>query len=107
MKIPIKLLLAGVVLAFFGAASASADPAGDKVTICHATGSATNPFNAITVSVTSGDLTGALAKSGHFDANGNPASGHEQDFFVTGDVDKKTACGGSTSTPPPTTTPGV
>lgn len=92
-----------LAVALFAVAGANAQRGGDKVTICHATGSSGNPFVAITVSVTAGDLTGALAKSGHFDPNGNTESGHEQDFFLEGDQ-PKSACQG-TQTPPPTPDP--
>jgi hypothetical protein len=101
-----KLSMATLVVGgftLFGALTASADP-GAKVSICHATGSAANPFVVITVSVSSGDLTGALAKSGHFDPNGNPESGHEEDFFVEGKISKD-ECVRPTPTPTPTPSP--
>lgn len=61
----------------------------DKVTICHATGSATNPFVKITVSPN--------AINGHFENNGTPKSGHEDDILLEGDTD----CPGPVTPPPP------
>ena len=59
----------------------------EKVTICHATG---NPFhwNAITVSVNSGDIASAVA--GHVDANGQPEHFRKSwggaDFLLPGEA---------------------
>jgi hypothetical protein len=53
----------------------------DKVTICHATGGG----RFVGISTPAQTLLGA---NGHFDANGNPQQGHEQDFVaVDGDCD--------------------
>ena len=63
------VLVAGGVLALLApsAAQASKTPAGEhKVTICHATSSATNPFVVITV-----DVASLLSERGH--------DGHEHD----------------------------
>src|SRR5688572_766917 len=51
----------------------------NKVTICHATGSATNPYVRTVVN--------ANAISGHFENNGTPKSGHEDDLLFQGEVD--------------------
>jgi hypothetical protein len=64
MKRILALLLVLPLLAF----------AGDKVTICHATSSDTNPYNEITVS---DNAIGA-----HFDENGTPLAGHEKDLLL-------------------------
>src|SRR5262245_38992172 len=90
-------------LALFGFSGAGAAPGAEKVTICHATGSDKNPFTVNTLSFNAGDLLGTLGKSGHFDPNGNPESGHEQDFFVLGEISKD-ECAGS---PSPSPSPGV
>ena len=55
-----------------------ADP-GVKAVICHATGSAGNPYTGVVVGLQD---DGALANNGHLDANGSPLSGHESDFYL-------------------------
>ena len=49
----------------------------EKVTICHATSSETNPWNRIVVSEN--------ATSGHFENNGTPKAGHEDDVLLQGE----------------------
>lgn len=66
-----------------GLVSTTAFAAPDKVYICHATGSSGNPFVAISID------RGAFEDNGHLDANGNPLSGHEEDF---GPVDSRDEC---------------
>lgn len=78
----------GVTLAIFGYVHASQD----KVTICHATSSETNPWVRIVVSPN--------AIGGHFDNPGTPKAGHEDDVLLQGDV----ACPGEPS-PSPSTSP--
>src|SRR5262245_31219864 len=59
-----------------------------KGVICHATGSDSNPFVGIEVSV--GSATGfPISNNGHLDANGSPFSGHEQDIYLGVGADKK------------------
>lgn len=58
--------------------SATSSLAADKVYICHATGSTSNPYVAISVDA------GAWYDQGHLDASGNPLSGHEHDFGPVG-----------------------
>ena len=55
----------------------------EKVTICHATSSVTNPYTKITVSEN--------AIGGHFDNPGTPKAGHEKDILLEGDVACPTA----------------
>ena len=43
------------------------------VTICHATGSATNPYTTLNLPT--------VSTGGHFDNNGTPQSGHEDDIL--------------------------
>jgi hypothetical protein len=76
-------LLAGagfaVLLAGLSAPNSFAAPL--KGVICHATGSAANPFVGIEVSV--GNETGfPISNNGHLDATGSPNSGHEQDLYL-------------------------
>lgn len=47
-----------------------------KITICHATESETNPYVRIVVDEN--------ATNGHFDENGTPLAGHEEDFLFDG-----------------------
>lgn len=61
-----------------------------KVTICHATSSATNPYTQIVVSEN--------AIGGHFENPGTPKAGHELDLLFQGEV----ACPGGVN---PTATP--
>ncbi len=66
----------------------------DKVTICHATSSATMPYTQNVVSIN--------AIGGHFENPGTPKAGHEADLFYYGEV----PCpGGTTVTETPTPTP--
>ncbi len=63
--------------------TAIAAPA-EKVEICHATGSESNPFVIIKTKA-----LGELGAWGHLDINGNPESGHEQDVLaVNGECPK-------------------
>jgi hypothetical protein len=64
--------------------TAIAAPA-EKVEVCHATGSDSNPFVVIQTKA-----LGELGAWGHLDENGNPESGHEEDFLaVDGQCNKK------------------
>ena len=56
------------------------------VTICHATGSSSNPF--VTIHTDSNSI------NGHFDNSGTPNSGHEDDLLFEGNVDCPTGTGG-------------
>ena len=49
------------------------------VTICHATSSESNPWVRI--------VTNENATSGHFDENGTPNAGHEEDLLFQGEVE--------------------
>ena len=63
------------VVSLMAAAFAPSAFAADKVTICHATSSEKNPYNPITVDA-------GASYFPHLDSNGNPLSGHEQDFLL-------------------------
>lgn len=91
------LIVLGIILAIFlvvafttGRASATAE---EKVTICHATGSETNPYTQNVVSPN--------AIEGHFDNPGTPKAGHESDLLFEGEVD----CPEPEVTPTPTDEP--
>ena len=61
-----------LVLGLAGTVSAGED----KVTICHATSSEGNPYNAISVGNDAADW------APHLDSNGSPLAGHEDDFLL-------------------------
>lgn len=68
----------------------------EKVVICHATESETNPWVEIEVSIN--------AINGHFDNNGTPLAGHEDDLLLA----QGEHCPGvsePTETPEPSVTP--
>jgi outer membrane biosynthesis protein TonB len=48
----------------------------DKVTICHATSSETNPFVTLTISENA-----VYGPAGHFNENGTTQAGHEEDYM--------------------------
>jgi len=85
-KLISTLVLATVVLLGATTVSAKQD---HKVTICHATSSTTNPYVRIVVD--------EHATAGHFDNNGTPESGHEDDILLDGEQD----CPGPVTPPPP------
>lgn len=68
----------------------------NKMTICHGTGSASNPFVRIVVS--------SNADGGHFNTNGTPRAGHESDILLSGEADCPTVAG-AVATPTPISTP--
>ena len=76
-----------VALIGFSSTTTFADP-GVKAVICHATGSASNPYTGNEVGI---QEDGMLANNGHLDANGSPLDGHEHDIFLghTPDVRKQ------------------
>jgi TolB protein len=53
----------------------------EKVTICHATSSETNPYVIITLSGHA-----VFQSSGHFYEDGSPLAGHEDDFLISGNI---------------------
>lgn len=76
------LIVLAVLVLSVGAVSASKPdklPKEDKkVTICHATSSASNPWVRVVVSEN--------ATAGHFENNGTTKAGHEGDVLLQGDV---------------------
>ncbi len=77
-----KLLLSlfGVFVIVTALVAASVAMAGGKVTICHASGLAgTTKFE--TLSISENAVYGRNGNAGHFEENGTPRAGHEQDTF--------------------------
>ena len=91
-----KKLLLGTALCLIVPATALAVQAPKKITICHATSSATNPWVRIVVSEN--------ATAGHFDNNGTAKAGHEKDVLLEGEQDCPVEV---TPTPSVTPTPVV
>src|SRR5262245_31943974 len=94
-----------VVIGLVSAAtlSASGNPHGDKVTICHASGLAgTTKFETLTIG-----HQAVYGPGGHFNENGTPQAGHEQDYFGPCMTDTTTTPTGTTptDTTPTDTTP--
>lgn len=81
--------VATIVLFYVTPTSAEGtEPKHEKVTICHVAGRADDPANKVTLTLDEHALRG------HFDENGTPQAGHEQDTF-----------GPCAETPPPTEEP--
>lgn len=77
---------------------------GGRITICHATSSETNPYVEITIACQA--LYGANGNAGHFDENGSPLNGHEDDFIPhEGESCSPVASPTPTPTPTPSPTP--
>jgi LPXTG-motif cell wall-anchored protein len=85
-----KKFLTGLVLAAMlaltftlsavGSASATSDDTEKKVVICHAAGQAgTTHYN--TLEISENAVYGRNGNAGHFEENGTPQAGHEQDYF--------------------------
>src|SRR3990167_5429871 len=72
-KIPRLLAASVAALSLIATSLVWASPLG-KVVICHATGSESNPYVKIVVS--------SNALSGHFNNNGSPVNGHEDDILM-------------------------
>lgn len=90
-------IIAGVSagMLVFSASSTQAVP--DKVTLCHAAGQDdTTKFIELTIS-----YTAAFGQAGHFNEDGTPQAGHEQDNLGP------CATPSPTPTPTPTPSPGV
>ena len=78
MGMTLAFCLVVISLVWQKVATVKAD-GGPKAVICHATGSAGNPFVGIVVGIQD---DGLLSNNGHLDANGSPLSGHEQDVYL-------------------------
>ncbi len=78
---------------------------GKKITICHATSSETNPYVKETIACEA--LYGKNGNAGHFDENGNPLVGHEEDFVLFDDSKECSVEEDPTPTPSITPNPTV
>lgn len=105
-KLFFNLALAGVgVVALISLAYGAHDD-GTKGVICHATGSAGNPFVGVVVGIDTSTPLTIFSNNGHLDANGSPLSGHEDDFFLgPAPPNTKSDCPGGNPSPTPTPTP--
>ena len=75
---------------------------GVKGVICHATGSAGNPFVGVVVGIDTSTPLTIFSNNGHLDENGSPLSGHEDDFCLGPSPPySKTSCPGPTPAPSP------
>ncbi len=85
----------------------SAKDDGTKGVICHATGSAGNPFVGVVVGIDTSTPLTIFSNNGHLDANGSTLSGHEDDFFLgpAPPFSKSDCPNGPPPTPSPTPTP--
>ncbi len=70
--------LLAIIFAFFSLNAIGASATSNKVTICHATSSESNPWERLVVDDN--------ATAGHFEESGTPLSGHEDDILLSGDV---------------------
>jgi len=72
------------------AGSTAANDDGTKGVICHATGSASNPYTGVDVGVdTSNPPILIFSNNGHLDLNGSTLSGHEDDQYIGPDPPNK------------------
>ena len=71
-----------------GGSTAAADD-GTKGVICHATGSASNPYTGVDVGIDTSTPLTIFSNNGHLDANGSTKSGHEQDVYIGPDPPNK------------------
>ena len=83
------LFIAALMLSIIAVATAGAaandptpgwDPApeGHTVTFCHVAGLAEDPANTVTITA---DEHAVFGQAGHFEENGTPRAGHEQDYL--------------------------
>ena len=96
-KVSRLMVAVGAIGALTLSAAVLAGPvhAATKVTICHATSAAGNPFVAITVDESS-------AYTPHLDDNGSALAGHEQDFLLPFEATANECEAAANPTPTPT-----
>jgi hypothetical protein len=96
-KVSRLMVAIGAIGALTLSAAVLAGPvhAATKVTICHATSAAGNPFVAITVDESS-------AYTPHLDDNGSALAGHEQDFLLPFEATANECEAAANPTPTPT-----
>lgn len=81
-----KRLLVGIaasvaMLVYAAPALATDEEPEHKVTICHVAGLASDPANYITLTISENAVYGRNGEAGHFEENGTPRAGHEEDTF--------------------------
>lgn len=96
-RLLVASLLSISLVGGFSSVVSGANNNNNKITICHATSSATNPWNRIVVSVN--------ANNGHFDNNGTAKAGHETDLVFQGEVNCPQVTATPTMTQAPTAVP--
>lgn len=94
------LTVGALALTAIGLMVGTASGGGDKVTICHAAGlEGTTKY--VTLTISENAVYGRNGNAGHFEENGTPRAGHEQDYFGSCEGDETTP----TDTTPTDTTP--
>lgn len=92
-------LVALMVLVLATALPVMADPV-EKITICHAAGlDGTTHYETLTIGAPA-----VFGPGGHFNENGTPQAGHEQDYLGECETTNTTPTTSSTTTSEPTTT---
>jgi hypothetical protein len=82
-----------------GSSSLAAQDDGFKGVICHATGSASNPYSGVIVGIGPNVDNPIFSNSGHLDFNGSTLDGHEHDIYIgSAPPNTKQDCG---KLPPP------
>ena len=80
----LSVAAAAIVVVSLNGSSTSAASAGEfdlKGVICHATGSASNPYSGVVVGIQ--DESGPIfSNNGHLDVNGGTLDGHENDIYI-------------------------
>ena len=79
----------------------------DKVTICHAAGRE-GTTHYVTLTISENAVYGRKGNAGHFEENGTPRAGHEQDYFgpcKTDNSSSPTPTESAKPTPSPSLTP--
>jgi hypothetical protein len=73
-------ITAAAIAGLLAVASATTVVAADKVVICHAAGLAdTDQY--VELEIAGQAVYGGSGNAGHFDENGTPLAGHEEDYF--------------------------
>jgi hypothetical protein len=93
-----------IVMAMMLVMPAVTNAGDDKVTICHAAG-LEGTTHYVTLTISPNAVYGANGNAGHFEENGTPRAGHEQDYFGACREPEPTPTPTPKPTPAPTPTP--